>query len=117
MRRREHRRLGDGRPDADEDAFPAVNPRPTAPDLTIRTFEIKSSWATHVKFVVVDNQCTGTPSYLGEQDNDPTNPTNCRGHHQRRPGAGDRAPALLERGSRDGGAAEDERGPGQGPDQ
>jgi hypothetical protein len=33
--------------------------------------------ATHVKFVVVANQCTGQPSYAGDQDNDPNNNADC----------------------------------------
>ena len=34
--------------------------------------------ATHVKFVVDANQCTGQPSYQGDQDNDPNNNSDCR---------------------------------------
>jgi hypothetical protein len=30
-----------------------------------------------VKFVVVANQCTGQPSYLGDQDQDPNNNADC----------------------------------------
>src|SRR3954447_15974080 len=33
--------------------------------------------ATHVKFVVDTNQCTGQASYQGDQDNDPTNNADC----------------------------------------
>jgi extracellular elastinolytic metalloproteinase len=62
----------------DGDAFPGVNPRPTAPDLHLRTFDTANEWATHVKLMVVHNQCTGTPSFQGEQDADPANPTDCR---------------------------------------
>jgi hypothetical protein len=32
---------------------------------------------THVKFVVTTNQCTGQPSYHGDQDNDPNNNADC----------------------------------------
>ena len=62
-----------------KDAFPAVNPRPTVPTLNIRTFEVPTTTATHVRLVVLHNQCTGQRSYHGEQDNDESNPTECRG--------------------------------------
>jgi hypothetical protein len=59
-------------------AFPSINPRPVAPDATLRTFNATGGPpATHVKFVVASNQCTGQPSYLGDQDNDPTNNSDC----------------------------------------
>jgi extracellular elastinolytic metalloproteinase len=61
-----------------DDAFPSVNPRPRQPELILRTWETPTTTATHVMFVVVDNQCTGQDSYQGEQDNDPTNATDCR---------------------------------------
>jgi hypothetical protein len=61
------------------DAFAAPNPRPSAPDLTLRTFEIPTSSATHVKLVVLANQCTGNPGYQGEQHDDPLAPSSdCR---------------------------------------
>jgi hypothetical protein len=61
------------------DAFPAPNPRPSAPDLTMRTFPIPTRSATHVKLVVLDNQCTGNPDYQGNQHADPLAPTSdCR---------------------------------------
>jgi extracellular elastinolytic metalloproteinase len=34
--------------------------------------------ATHVKLIVVNNQCTGQPAFQGEQDQDPNNATDCR---------------------------------------
>jgi extracellular elastinolytic metalloproteinase len=59
-------------------AFPSVNPRPVAPDMTLRTFDATGGPpATHVKFVVKANQCTGQPSYNGDQDNDPNNNADC----------------------------------------
>ena len=61
------------------DAFPARPPRPVAPDLHLRTFQIPRTQATHVKLVVLSNQCTGNPDYNGEQDNDPNSTTNCDG--------------------------------------
>jgi extracellular elastinolytic metalloproteinase len=59
------------------DAFPSVNPRPVAPDLSLRYFDASNSVATHVKFVVTNNQCTGQASYHGDQDNDPNNNADC----------------------------------------
>jgi extracellular elastinolytic metalloproteinase len=60
------------------DAFPSVNPRPVAPDLTLRYFDVSTNQvATHIKFVVTNNQCTGQTSYHGDQDNDPNNNADC----------------------------------------
>ena len=59
-------------------SFPSVNPRPIAPDLIMRTWEVKNTTATHVIFRVATNQCSGQPSYQGEQDNDPQYSTDCR---------------------------------------
>src|ERR671918_1190476 len=60
------------------DAFPAEPPRPVAPDLLLRTFNVPTSTATHVKLVVTSNQCTGNGDFHGEQDQDPNNETDCR---------------------------------------
>jgi extracellular elastinolytic metalloproteinase len=54
-----------------DDAFPGVRPRPTAPDLTLRGFDVTDVDATHIRIRVRDNQCTGGPEYQGE-----TNPSN-----------------------------------------
>ncbi len=60
------------------DAFPSVNPRPVTPDMTLRYFDAgAASPATHVKLVVDANQCTGQPSYVGDQDSDPNNNSDC----------------------------------------
>ena len=59
------------------DAFPAITPRPRAPDLIIRSFDIPQTQATHVRLRVLTNQCTGTPGYAGDQDDDPLNVTDC----------------------------------------
>ncbi|QZY28579.1 M36 family metallopeptidase [Nocardioides coralli] len=53
------------------DAFPGVRPRPTAPDLLLRSFGFRGVKATHVRIRVRDNQCTGGPAYQGD-----TNPSN-----------------------------------------
>lgn len=59
-------------------AFPAVAPRPVAPNLTMRGFNVRDIQAKAIKFVVLENQCSGAPDYAGEQDNDPTNDTDCK---------------------------------------
>jgi hypothetical protein len=59
------------------DAFPAIAPRPRAPDLTLRSFSVPKTMATYIRLVVVANQCTGTPAYAGDLDDDPLNITDC----------------------------------------
>jgi extracellular elastinolytic metalloproteinase len=59
------------------DAFPAIAPRPRAPQLIMRSFDIPRTRATHVRLRVLTNQCTGAPDYQGEQDNDPRAATDC----------------------------------------
>jgi extracellular elastinolytic metalloproteinase len=59
------------------DAFPSIAPRPRAPELIIQSFEIPNTNATHLRFEVVTNQCTGAPDYAGEQDSDPRANTDC----------------------------------------
>ncbi|MFI6131624.1 M36 family metallopeptidase [Micromonospora sp. NPDC051141] len=59
------------------DAFPAVAPRPRAPELILRSFDIPRTRATHLRVEVLTNQCTGAPDYAGEQDADPRAATDC----------------------------------------
>jgi extracellular elastinolytic metalloproteinase len=59
------------------DAFPSIAPRPRAPELTIRSFAIPDTKATHLRIEVLTNQCTGAPAYAGDQDDDPLNVTDC----------------------------------------
>jgi extracellular elastinolytic metalloproteinase len=59
------------------DAFPSGIPRPRAPELIMRSFAVPQTTATHVRLRVVTNQCTGTPVYAGDQDDDPANTTDC----------------------------------------
>ena len=59
------------------DAFPSIAPRPRAPELIMRSFNIPKTRATHVRLRVLTNQCTGAPDYQGEQDNDPRAVTDC----------------------------------------
>jgi extracellular elastinolytic metalloproteinase len=60
-----------------ENAFPATAPRPRAPDMIIRSFDVPKTTATHVRLRVLDNQCTGTPAFRGDQDDDPRHDTDC----------------------------------------
>jgi extracellular elastinolytic metalloproteinase len=59
------------------DAFPGDPPRPVAPHLILRRFDVPDFSATHVKLVVKTNQCTGGPGFQGDQDADPTNNPDC----------------------------------------
>ena len=56
------------------DSFPADPPRPVAPQLILREFDISNTRATHLRFVVKTSQCTGAPLFQGEQDADPGPP-------------------------------------------
>ena len=60
-----------------KDAFPAARPRPVAPNLTMRSFTIPATTATHLRFEVGASQCSGNPDYAGQQTNDPNVPTDC----------------------------------------
>ena len=60
------------------DAFPGVRPRPVAPDLILRTFDVPDTNATHVQLRVVSNQCTANNTgFRGDQDADPLNDSDC----------------------------------------
>jgi extracellular elastinolytic metalloproteinase len=59
------------------DAFPAARPRPVAPNLTMRSFTIPRTTATHLRFEVAASQCSGNPDYAGQQTNDPNVPSDC----------------------------------------
>lgn len=58
-------------------AFPAIAPRPRAPDLIMRSFDFPRVSATHVKLRVRHNQCTGGNDFRGDQDDDPRHDTDC----------------------------------------
>ena len=59
-------------------AFPGVRPRPIAPDLIIRTFDVTDTNATHVQLRVLSNQCTAlNTGFRGDQDADPANDSDC----------------------------------------
>jgi hypothetical protein len=59
------------------DAFPGDVPRPAAPDLQLRSFEIPATTATHLRLRVISNQCTGGSAFHGDQDADPANDSDC----------------------------------------
>ncbi|MCW2600831.1 MAG: peptidase fungalysin [Frankiales bacterium] len=61
------------------DFFPAGAPRATAPDLLLRTITLpKPVTADTVRLVVRSNTCTGGSDFNHEQENDATNPSDCR---------------------------------------
>ena len=58
-------------------AFPPPGqPRPLAPDLLVRGFDIPDAWRPTLKLIVLNNQCT-VAGYQGDQDNDPVNDSDC----------------------------------------
>ena len=61
------------------DAFPSSPPRPIAPNLQIRAFDVPDTFATHVRLRVLTNQCTGNPQFSLEQNpvSDPTSNPDC----------------------------------------
>lgn len=59
------------------DAFPGAAPRPVAPELKMRSFDIPQTAATHLRVEFLENQCTGGEEFAGEQDQDPDNETDC----------------------------------------
>ena len=83
------------------DAFPGVPPRPASPDLVLRTFDVPATTATHVRIVVLTNQCTGQTAFQGEQDNDLTNVTDCRLGSSPNPGFPADPPDVLAPRNRD----------------
>jgi extracellular elastinolytic metalloproteinase len=59
------------------DAFPGVRFRPVSPDLILRSFTVPNTTATHLRLVVVSNQCTGGAGFQDEQDADSVTTTDC----------------------------------------
>lgn len=59
------------------DAFPGDPPRPVAPHMILRLFDIPDTLATHLRLVVLASQCTGGPDFQGDQDADPLNNSDC----------------------------------------
>jgi uncharacterized repeat protein (TIGR01451 family) len=60
-----------------DDAFPGDVPRPLQPNLNLRSFAITPTLATHVQLRVLSTQCTGQAKFLGDQDDDPFNNSDC----------------------------------------
>ena len=61
------------------DAFPGDVPRPLAPDMNLRSFNVPDTQATHLRFVVVTNQCLGKALFQDNAlDNDPASNSDCR---------------------------------------
>jgi extracellular elastinolytic metalloproteinase len=61
-----------------DDAFPGDVPRPLQPNLNLRSFTLTTpTLATHVQLRALTNQCTGQAKYLGDQDDDPNNNSDC----------------------------------------
>jgi hypothetical protein len=60
-----------------DNAFPSDPPRPVAPHLILRQFNVPDFTATHLKFVVKTSQCTGAPAFQNDQDADPANNSDC----------------------------------------
>ncbi|MEV0823065.1 M36 family metallopeptidase [Nonomuraea rubra] len=58
-------------------AFDTTLPRPRGADMVIKSFDVRSTSATHLMLRVLTTQCTGNPRYAGEQDNDPNSATDC----------------------------------------
>ncbi len=48
-----------------DNAFPGDPPRPVAPQLILRKFDIRDTKATHLRFVAKTSQCTGAPRVPG----------------------------------------------------
>ena len=59
------------------DAFPGARPRPATPDLVLRTFDVPDTEATHLRLVVVSNQCTGVTAFITETELDPARASSC----------------------------------------
>ena len=60
------------------DAFPGAAPRPVTPDLNLRSFDVPDTFATHLRLVVVSNQCTGLPLFHDSTlETDPGSRSDC----------------------------------------
>ena len=60
------------------DAFPGDVPRPLAPDMILRGFDVPDANATHVQMRVLTNQCLGSPVFPVEQEMDMSSFSDCR---------------------------------------
>ena len=62
-----------------DDAFAAERPRPLAPNLQLKSFDVPDTFATHVRLRVLTNQCTGNPAYTAAENpvSDPGSNPDC----------------------------------------
>ncbi|HEY0646032.1 MAG TPA: M36 family metallopeptidase, partial [Nocardioides sp.] len=60
------------------DAFPSALPRPVAPTLNLREFDVPDTQAAAVRLVTLENQCTGQEAYAGQQTASATVLTDCK---------------------------------------
>jgi extracellular elastinolytic metalloproteinase len=60
------------------DAFPSTLPRPVAPTLNMREFDVPDTQAAAVRLVTLENQCTGQAAYAGQQTASTTVLTDCK---------------------------------------
>lgn len=60
------------------DAFPSALPRPVAPTLNMREFDVPDTEAAAVRLVTLENQCTGQAAYAGQQTASSTVLTDCK---------------------------------------
>ncbi|MDT0188133.1 M36 family metallopeptidase [Microbacterium sp. ARD31] len=60
------------------DAFPSTLPRPVAPTLNLREFDVPDTEAAAVRLVTLENQCTGQEAYAGQQTASTTVLTDCK---------------------------------------
>lgn len=61
-----------------DDAFPSTLPRPVAPTLNLRAFDVPDTQAAAVRLVTLENQCTGNDEYAGQQTASTTVLTDCK---------------------------------------
>jgi hypothetical protein len=85
--------------------FDAGTPFVGAPALLWRAIDVDPTDATHVRLTILDNQCSGTPEYQGEQDADPANWTDCDGFDEDGDGA-ELTQLLVSNAYNDGRVAE-----------
>ena len=78
------------------DAFPGAAPRPTTPDLNLRSFDVPDTVATHLRLVVASNQCTGSSLFTAESESDPSSASDCQAGNAGGVGRMDRAVRIAE---------------------
>ena len=76
------------------DAFPGVSPRPVAPNLTLRGFDVPDTRAAAIRLVTLENQCTGYARLRRRAGRRPAQ------RHRLRDGIGPRARSCTPRSCR-----------------